>query len=318
MPLDPHARMFLDRLVAVPDPSADATAEPTAGARSPETARAAHVRTSGWAVAPGEQVAAVHSVTAPGPRGGVPLRVYAPERPDGGVLLYLHGGGWVVGTLDTFDGVCRSLANRCATTVVAVDYALAPEHPYPAALDDCLAVARWVADGGVAGGTAPRHLVVVGDSAGGNLAAALAIRARDGGGPRIDAQVLVYPITDATMTSDSYSRFGEGFYLTEADMRWYWQLYLGDRNGQVEAEFSPVHAQDLSGLPPALVITAEYDPLRDEGEAYARRLAEAGTTARLVRFDGAIHGFFRFTAVGDSAVKGHDVVAEFLRSQVSR
>jgi acetyl esterase len=195
---------------------------------------------------------------------------------------------------------------------------LAPEHPYPAALDDCLAVARWVADGGVGGGSAPRHLVVAGDSAGGNLAAALAIRARDGGGPRIDAQVLVYPITDAAMTSGSYSRFGEGFYLTEADMRWYWQLYLGDRSGPVEAGFSPVHAQDLSGLPPALVVTAEYDPLRDEGEAYARRLAEAGTTARLVRFDGAIHGFFRFTAVGDSAVKGHDVVAEFLRSQVSR
>ncbi|MGV9254371.1 alpha/beta hydrolase [Streptomyces sp. NPDC003697] len=257
----------------------------------------------------------VHQSHVPTADGGVPVRVYVPAGARPGALLYFHGGGWVIGTLDTYDGVARSLANRCGMAVVAVDYRLAPEHPYPAALDDCLAVAMAIEAGALGPTLSPGPLVVAGDSAGGNLAAALAIRARDRHGPRVDAQVLVYPITDATMSCASYRESGEGFFLTAAEMAWYWEMYLGERRGTVDPGFSPLHADVLAGLPPALVITAEYDPLRDEGEAYARRLADAGVEVRLRRFDGLIHGFFRATAVFDGAQEALDEVAEFVRAR---
>jgi acetyl esterase len=175
-------------------------------------------------------------------------------------------------------------------------------------------VAEAVVAGAVESVVPGGPLVVAGDSAGGNLAAVLAIRARDRGGPQVDAQVLVYPITDATMSGGSYRECGQGFFLTEAEMAWYWDLYLAHRSGTVDKDFSPLHADDLTGLPPALVITAEYDPLRDEGEAYAHRLGQAGNQVRCHRFDGMVHGFFRATAVFDSSEAAFDIVAEFVRA----
>jgi acetyl esterase len=241
----------------------------------------------------------------------VPVRVSVPENPLPGALVYLHGGGWVIGTLDTFDGVCRMLANHTRLTVVAVDYRLAPEHPYPAAIEDAESVLRWVASGGAGELAQSGPLVVAGDSAGGNLAASLCLRARDGGLPRISAQVLVYPITDATMSAESMQRFGTGLYLTADAMQWYWECYLQGSRAGAEHHASVLH-EPLADLPPALVITAEFDPLRDEGEAFAARLEEAGNAVTLRRFDGMIHGFFRFTGIMDAAKEAADLVGEFL------
>jgi acetyl esterase len=302
--------MFLDRIrklrSAGPPPS------------GPEQARASHIASTAWVSASGEDVAEVHDLAVPGPACPVPVRIYRPERVERpGTLLYVHGGGWVVGTLDTFDGVCRAIANRCGMTVVSVAYRLAPEHRYPAAIDDCYAVAEWVASGAGAPLVDGGPLVVAGDSAGGNLAAALAILARDRGGPAVAAQVLIYPITDATMNTVSYREFGEGFYLTAAEMTANWRHYLGPWQGEVRSDFSPLHADDLAGLAPTFILTAEYDPLRDEGEAYARRLEQAGVPVRLQRFDGMIHGFVRFTAVCDSAEAAFAAIGDYVTSIVA-
>jgi acetyl esterase len=202
--------------------------------------------------------------------------------------------------------------------VVSVDYRLAPEHPYPAALTDCLSVAEWIGSGGAEPLACRAPLVVAGDSAGGQLAASVAIRARDAGGPDIAAQALLYPITDAGMGTGSYREFADGFYLSAADMAWYWDLYAGAERRPDDSGHSPLRAPDLSGLPPALVITAGHDPLRDEGEAYARRLEEAGVDVRLRRFDGMLHGFARMTALFDDAGAALDAVGAFARSRVTR
>jgi acetyl esterase len=311
--LHPQASKFLDRLRQLSE-----AAPPPPGQPSPEQARASHIASMARVSAPGEEVAEVHELSVPTPQGRVPVRAYRPVRAErSGTLLYMHGGGWVVGTLDTFDGVCRALANRCGMTVLSVDYRLAPEHRYPAAIDDCYAVAEWVASGAGAPLVDGGPLVVAGDSAGGNLAAVLAIRARDRDGPLVAAQVLIYPITDVTMNTVSYREFGEGFYLTAAEMSLFWRRYLGPWQGEVRADFSPLHADELAGLAPAFVLTAEYDPLRDEGEAYARRLEQAGVPVRLLRSDGMIHGFLRFTAICDSAEAAFTAIGDYVKSTVA-
>ncbi|MCG2624420.1 alpha/beta hydrolase [Arthrobacter sp. I2-34] len=276
-------------------------------------ARRAHIEMSPMLVGQLPHVASSISLHAPGTNNypDVPVRVSVPENPLPGALVYLHGGGWVIGTLDTFDGVCRMLANHTRLTVVAVDYRLAPEHPYPAAIEDAESVLRWVASGGAGELAQSGPLVVAGDSAGGNLAASLCLRARDGSLPRISAQVLVYPITDATMSAESMQRFGTGLYLTADAMQWYWECYLQGSRAGAEHPASVLH-EPLADLPPALVITAEFDPLRDEGEAFAARLEEAGNAVTLRRFDGMIHGFFRFTGIIDAAQEAADLVGEFL------
>lgn len=230
--------------------------------------------------------------TVPGSGGDIPIRIFRPpdataELP---VVVYLHGGGWVIGDLDTHDGICRQLAAGTPAVVVSVDYRLAPEHRFPAALEDAWAATGWVADHGDELGGDTGRLAVAGDSAGGNLAAAVAIRARDAGGPRLAFQLLVYPVTDLTRAQPSYVENGQGYMLTSEAMAWFVHHYLGGTD-PTDPEASPLFAADLSGLPPALVMTAEFDPLRDEGEAYAARLAEAGVPARLRRYDGMIHGF---------------------------
>jgi acetyl esterase len=240
-------------------------------------------------------MASVADRTAPGPAGEIPVRVYVPTSESGPrpVLVYFHGGGWVIGDIETHDCTVRAVAEASGATVVSVDYRLAPENPFPAALDDCIAAVRWVADNAAELDIDPARLAVGGDSAGGNLAAVVAHELRSGGGPEACFQLLVYPVTDGTMAHRSVEENAEGYFLTKDTMDWFWEQYVGDGD-RTGARVSPMHLPDeaLAGLPPALVITAEYDPLRDEGEAYATRLAAAGVDVTSRRFDGMIHGFF--------------------------
>ncbi len=282
MPLDPQAQALLDQLARVnpPDPT---RLEPAALRRLQELAVPVEA----------EPVAQVEDRSLPGPAGEIPVRVYRPARP--GLLpalVYFHGGGWVICSLDTHDNVCRALANRVGCVVVSVDYRLAPEHRYPAGRDDCYAAARWVAERGAALGVDAARVAVGGDSAGGNLAAVVALMARDRGGPRLAAQLLVYPITNDDFDTPSYVDYAEGHLLTRKAMRWFFGHYLDDPARSREPWVCPLRAERLDGLPPAHVVTAEFDPLRDEGEAYAQRLRRAGVPTTLVRYDGMFHGFF--------------------------
>jgi acetyl esterase len=252
---------------------------------------------------PGPEVAEVGDGTVPGPGGDIPIRVY---RPAGAgpeplpVTMWFHGGGWVLGSVDEHDGACRELANASGVLVVSVEYRLSPESPFPGPLDDCFAATRWVAEHAGEIGGDPARLAVAGDSAGGNLAAAVAVRARDEGGPALAFQLLVYPAVDAEMSYPSLVENGEGYVLTADSMRWFWGHYRGDADAR-DGYLSPLYAADLSGLPPAMVITAEFDPLRDEGEAYAKLLEQAGVPTVAKRYDGQIHGFFTLSGLFPAA-----------------
>ncbi len=235
----------------------------------------------------------VQDAAIDGPGGSLPLRIYTPAG-DGPfpVTMMFHGGGWVLGDLDTADSQSRELCNGSGSIVVSVDYRLAPEHRFPAAADDCYAATCWAKENAASLGGDPNRFAVAGDSAGGNLAAVVSLMARDRSGPAIDLQVLVYPVTDGTsFDTDSYRDNADGYLLTTESMHWFWDLYA-DADQRTNPYASPARAADLSGLPPALVMTAEFDPLRDEGEAYAGLLEAAGNTVECVRFDGMIHGFF--------------------------
>jgi acetyl esterase len=266
--------------------------------QSVEEARAT-IRALAAAAGAPETVARIENRAVPGPRGDIPVRVYTPQgRAPFPVLVYLHGGGWVIGSLDTHDPLCRYLANAAGCVVVSVDYRLAPEHPYPAAPEDAYAATRWVAANAEAVGGDPSRLAVGGDSAGGNLSAVVALMARDRGGPRLVFQLLVYPVTDAPSSDHaSYRENAEGYLLTRAAMDWFWDHYCAERADRADPYLCPLCAKDVSRLPPALVITAEFDPLRDEGEAYAARLREAGGRVELRRYPGMIHGFFSMGAL---------------------
>lgn len=283
MPLDPAAKAMMEQL------------QSGGGLRieqmTPSEARQAF---SAMSALDGElvEVASVTDAAASGPAGSIPVRIYRPR--DGEVLpvvLYFHGGGWVIGSLDTHDNTCRRLAMAADCVVVSVDYRLAPEHPYPAAVEDCFATLRWICDNAAALRLDGARVAVAGDSAGGNLAAVVAQMARDHGGPSLCFQLLIYPATDSACDSASMVENAEGYFLTRDGMRWFWENYLGKPAAARAPYNSPLHAEDLSGLPPAYVITAEYDPLRDEGEAYARRLSESGVSVRTRRYEGMIHGF---------------------------
>jgi acetyl esterase/lipase len=236
---------------------------------------------------PGPGMAAVRDVEIEGDEIAVPVRIYVPRGFKEGVLVYYHGGGWVTGTLDDYDVLCRSLADASGARVVSVDYRLAPEHPFPAALRDALAALRWISKRLV--GNEP--LVILGDSAGGNLAA-VAARELMPGEVDIALQVLVCPVLDHDFATESYERFGEGFVLSRSDMEWYWDQYVPDRSLRRSPLASPLRASDLDGLPPALIVLAGFDPLLDEGLTYAARLEEAGVPSRVVVFSDAVHGFF--------------------------
>ncbi|HEU4430262.1 MAG TPA: alpha/beta hydrolase [Myxococcota bacterium] len=254
------------------------------------------------------ELARIENRKIPGPAGEIPVRIYQPHgagvKP---VLVYLHGGGWVIGSLDSYDATCRELAEGAGCVVVSVDYRLAPEHGYPAAPEDCYAAVQWVAANAATLGADATQLAVGGDSAGGNLSAVVSQMARDKGGPAIRFQLLIYPVTDADFTRRSYVDNAEGYLLTTAAMHWFWDHYLPAKPQRAEPYASPLRASDLSGLPPAWVCTAEFDPLRDEGEAYAQRLQQAGVSTTLTRFDGLIHGFI---AMGVAAPKAQAAVDE--------
>lgn len=254
-----------------------------------------------------------------GPSGEIPIRIYTPAAPATGsrgrpVLVFCHGGGWVVGDLETHDGLCRSLANAAGAVTVSVDYRRAPEHKYPAAAEDAYAVTRWAETNARELGGDPSRLAVAGDSAGGNLAAVTALMARDRGGPRIALQVLLYPITDCVFDTPSYLEFADGHFLSRGAMQWFFQQYLTRPAQAVEPYVSPLRSPDLSGLPPSLVLTAECDVLRDEAESYAARLQQAGVSVDHIRCPGMIHGFLRRTEVFPQALQMIDLIGQRLKS----
>lgn len=222
---------------------------------------------------------------------GIPVRVYVPERQGPyPTLVYYHGGGWVVGDLDSYDETCRVLANEADCMVVSVDYRLAPEHTFPAPLEDCYAALEWVFDNAVTMQVDTDNVFVGGDSAGGNLAAATALYARDTDGPDIAGQLLIYPVTDRNFETPSYKENGEGGMISEKDMRWFWDHYLDSDMDAKNPYASPLQAQSLDGLPPATIATCGLDPLRDEGSAYAQRLRNAGVPVEHHNYDDCIHG----------------------------
>ena len=240
-------------------------------------------------------VARVEERRIPGPAGPLPARLYVPHgQPSDApapLLVYYHGGGWVFGDLDTHDNVCRFLAAAAGVSVLSVDYRLAPEHPFPAAVEDAWAAFDWAVENAAELGADPARVAVGGDSAGGNLSAVVSLLARDGGGPQPALQLLIYPVTDTEGAMRSRLTYAEGFILTKADMDAFEAAYLPDGADRDDARVSVLHARDLSALPPAYVITAGFDPLRDEGEAYALRMREAGTRVALRRHPGLIHSF---------------------------
>jgi acetyl esterase len=266
-----------------------------------------------------ERVGKVEDRLIPGPTGWVLVRIYTPEGSGPfPILVYFHGGGWVVGSLETVDASCHSLTNGAGCMVMSVDYRLAPEHKFPAAVDDCYAAIRWVAERATIIDGDPTRIAVGGESAGGTLTAAVALMARDRRAPSLVYQLLIYPVTDYAFDTASYRENGEGYFLTKDMMVWFWNHYLRSEADGQNPYASPLRAQDLRGLPPALVITAEFDPLRDEGEAYAARLREAGVPVVSTRYNGLIHGFFGIATVLDQAKKAIAEAAAGLRSAFAK
>jgi len=298
MPLDPQAKAFLDQAAAAGTP-------PLTSLPVPEARQAIRAL---FGVETAEAIAKVEDRKIPGPAGQIPVRVYTPKgKGPLPVLVFFHGGGWVIGDLETHDNTCRQLANGAACIVVAVDYRLAPEHKFPAAPEDCYAATKWVALNAASFGGDPARIAIGGDSAGGNLAAAVGVMAADRGAPTFVHQLLIYPVTNYAFDTPSYRENADGYLLTKEGMTWFWGHYLNtDADGQ-NAYASPLRARDCRRVPPAFVITAEFDPLRDEGEAYAARLKEAGVPVEVKRYHGMIHGFF---SLGHIMEQGKQAVAD--------
>lgn len=293
MPLDPQARALLDQL--------------SESGRPPvESMSVAEARRAAWAYidlqGPPEAVGAVAHRYLPGPTADLPVRIYTPAGAGPlPALVLFHGSGWVVANLDVADAPARALANRTGCVIVTVGYQKAPEHKFPIPCDDCYAATEWVAEHARELGIDPRRIGVAGDSAGGNLAAAVALRARDAGGPALAYQLLIYPATDYDLDTPSALANAEGYGLQRESMRWFWEHYLATPEDAQNPLACPLRAPDLSGLPPAFVATAEFDPLCDDGERYAEALRAAGVAVTARRYPGMIHGFFWMTGVLDQA-----------------
>jgi acetyl esterase len=312
MPLDPQVR-------AMRAARAEAGAAPLYTLTLAQ-ARAADLADIQAAAGSPEPVGSVQDRSLPGPGGPLPIRVYRPAAPPPGeagplpVLLYFFGGGWVLGAIDTSDAICRSLTNTAGCVTVAVGYRLAPEHRFPAAVDDCFAAARWVSAHAAELSVDPARIAVGGDSAGGNLAAAVTLLARDRGGPALVHQLLVYPNTDHRADTTSLRENTDPLLFNRTSVAWYWGHYLAAAADGDNPLASPLRATDHSGLPPATVLTAEFDPLRDEGEQYAAALAAAGVPVELTRYDGMVHGFFAMAGVLDTATRAVSHAAARLRA----
>jgi len=292
---DIHTLLWLDRLTSDDClPGEKAVAE-----RRVERLKEARI----VAHRPPIQMARVEAVAIPGPAGPIKARLYAPEAAGGPapLLVYFHGGGWVVGNLDTHDDPCRFLASQAGARILAVDYRLAPEHPFPAAAEDALAAFEWAMAKPELLGADPGRIGVGGDSAGANLAAATCLMARDAEAALPAMQLLIYPVTETAGTAFSRRTFGEGFLLTRGDMGWFEGHYLPLGVDREDPRVALLNAADLSGLPPAYIATAGFDPLRDEGEAFALRLREAGVQVALRRHPGLVHTFLNLTAICPTA-----------------
>ena len=284
MPLDPQAQQLLDQntlsglLPVYTLPVEQARARMTAAFASSSDP---------------EPVGRIENIVITTPDGiKIPLRVYSPDKEIRGIVLFLHGGGWVLNNIDTHDGICRNLTRLSGWVTVSVDFRLAPEHPFPAAIEDCLAALKWTIGNSTHLGSTPDRIVVAGDSSGGNLATVITQLAYAQEQTSLAGQILIYPVTDYLIPgTDSYREFAKGYSLDRDFMEWFWNHYLPQGTDPYQARLSPLRADDLSHLPPTLVLTAEFDPLRDEGEAYARRLQDAGVTTQLSRYDGMMHGF---------------------------
>ena len=305
MPLDPKCELLINMLAP---PGAPKLHELSVQDARDNMAKMMGLRTNV------ESVARVEDRTLPGPNGAIPVRVYAPESSGPlPVLVYFHGGGWVIGSIETHDMSCRALTNLTGCAIVSVDYRLAPENKFPAPLEDCYAATCWVAENARAIGADPDRVAIGGDSAGGNLTASVALLARDRKGPALRHQLLVYPVTDAACDTASYRDNAEGYFLTKDAMLWFWNHYLTAAAEGANPYASPLRATELRDLPPATVITAEYDPLRDEGEAYGEKLAAAGVATTVQRYDGMIHGFFGMGELLDQATTAMQQAAGDLR-----
>jgi acetyl esterase len=310
MPLDPQVRAFLDYLIALNGPLLHTL--------SPEAGREVVAAMTPMLDDP-QPVASVENRRIAGPAGEIPLRVYTPEgKGPFPVLVYFHGGGWVIGDLETHDDMCRRLTNGAGCVVVSVDYRLAPEHKFPAAVEDAYAATKWVAEhAGEINGDAGR-LAIGGDSAGGNLTAVVTQLARDQKGPHLIFQLLIYPAMDFTATEMvSRLEYSQGYALITEDMDWFTDHYLNSREDYLNPLASPMLIKSFEDLPPALIITAEYDPLRDEGEEYGHKLQEAGVSVTISRYDGLIHGFFRMPKVMDKALEAVAEASQALRDAFS-
>lgn len=313
MPVDPQLQELVDASAAMAQLDLASTTAETFRALS----KAPYLQ-----YVPSEEVASVVDRSIPGPQGEIPVRIYTPATGaagDGplGVLVFFHGSGFVIFDLDTHDHECRMLANLGRVVVVSVDYRLAPEHKFPAAVTDARAALHWVVDHAEGLGADPARLAVGGDSAGGNLAAVVAQVARDEGGPPIAFQLLVYPVTDLRGGHASRVENGKGYLLTTEVMQWFEEQYLNDDTDRTDPRASPLLAASFAGLPRALVITAEYDPLRDEGDEYAQRLQADGVEVAHHRYDGAVHGFFQLSATTDIGRRAVEEAGAALRTALA-
>ena len=296
MPVDPQVASFLQRIVELNAPPIYTLSPAQARLTVPQIPP------------PVEDVDYAEDRQIPGPHGEIPVRIYTPlaaVKPAGSgplpLMVFFHGGGWMLGELKDYESLMRTFANAFGCIAVSVGYRLSPEHKFPAGLEDCFAATAWAAAHASSLGADPGKLIVCGDSAGANLATAVSLIARDNHGPAIAQQLLIYPVTDCNFETQSYQDNATGFMLTQAAMRWFWDAYLPDPSAASHPYAAPLQAPDLSDLPPAHVITAEFDPLRDEGEAYAERLQEAGVPVTFKRYNGMIHGFIRRTDLFDVA-----------------
>jgi len=305
MAVDPQVAFVLDLVVK--------SGRPAYHTLSPKEARQLFIDTRPASTPQPPAIGSVRNFSA----GSIPIRVYRPAGvPDATrlpVLVFFHGGGWVIGDLDTHDTLCRQLTAEAGISVVAVDYRLAPEHKFPAAADDAWAATKWVVEHTAELGVDPGKLAVGGDSAGGNLAAVVALQARDAGGPAITLQALLYPVTDLGAETQSYRDLADGYMLTREGMRWFIAHYLGKPQDADDWRASPIRATSFAGVAPALIVTAGYDPLRDEGDAYAQKLRAAGVNVDHVSFGGMIHGFAPMGKLIETGNRAVTLIAASLR-----
>ncbi len=311
MPLDPKAKALLTAIAVAGDPAIDKI--PLSLAREQVEKGYARMKI------PSQKVHSNIDILIPGPAGNLPARIYYPsDKENLPLLLFFHGGGWVFFHLDAYDPICTHLCQASECIVVSVDYRLAPEYKFPAATDDCLAATKWMAAHAWEWKIDPDRIILAGDSAGGNLATVTALRIRDEGGPALSGQVLIYPVTDYTQPEKaSYHEFSEGYGLTREAMFWFWEKYLDQEEDKTNPYAIPLLAENLSGLPPALIIVTGYDPLKDEGIAYARRLDEAGVTVKLSVYEDMIHGFLSYIGILKQAKTAIGEISTWIKKTVN-